>query len=379
MGHIVHKVRHAAHHSRQQSPLEVQSLTHVPMTDSMKDATPNDSPLVSIVLCTYNGSRFLVEQMDSLLAQTYSNVEIIAADDCSSDDSVAILSRYADRDPRIQIIVNQANLGFADNFARALHRSRGELIAPCDQDDIWLPNKLATLVAAINTRSMAYCDSTLIDERGRTLGYSLSQVVSMMSIDDPAPFAFGNCVSGHAMLFRRELLDHALPIPANFFHDWWLAAVAASMSGIEFCNKSLVLYRQHGGNVTNERFAQMLDEAGLNQNREREAVRADTSQAQSPRKRGQKLRYLRETEQRLASLARLPGTHQHFLSELQRLWGARESQWISLRLWRLMTRNKDRLLTLTTMSGAERSRYCADFLWGLRTKRLTRNRAYSSA
>jgi hypothetical protein len=344
----------------------------------MTGTTSSGAPLISVVLCTYNGSRFLAEQLNSVLAQTHSNLEIIAADDGSSDDTVAILRGCAAGDSRIRIVVNVGNLGFDRNFERALSYSRGDLIATCDQDDVWLPDKLATLLAAIDGRSMAYCDSTLIDEHGQTLGYSMSQVVPMRSVDDPAPFAFGNCVSGHAMLFRRQLLDRALPIAPNFFYDWWLAAVAASVDGIEFCDRKLVLYRQHGANVTNERFAQMLHEAGINQGLSPNDAVITPAATRLPRERGHKLRYLRETEQRLAALARLPSRHQFFLAELHRLWSARESQWISPRLWGWMTRNKDRLLALTKMSQNERSRYCADFFWGVRIKRLTRRTAYAT-
>jgi glycosyltransferase involved in cell wall biosynthesis len=336
-----------------------------------------DMPLISVVLCTYNGERFLAEQLDSILAQTHSNLEIIAADDGSSDDTVAILQRSASTDARIRILVSDENTGFDLNFERAFRHSTGDFIAPCDQDDVWLPEKLATLQAIIDGRSMAYCDSALIDEGGHALGYSMSEIVPMRSIDDPVPFAFGNCVSGHAMLFRRQMLERALPIAPHFFYDWWFAALAASLDGIEFCDRQLVLYRQHGANVTSERFAQLLRDAGLGQGEGGGATTAFPAMPQA-RKRGHRLRYLRETEQRLAALARLPSRHQSFLAELHRLWAAREAQWISPRLWRRISQNRDRLLALTPMSERDRSRYCADFFWGLRIKRLTRRTAYQN-
>jgi glycosyltransferase involved in cell wall biosynthesis len=314
-----------------------------------------------------------------VLAQTHSNLEVIAADDGSSDETLSILRRFGAGDPRIRILVNAENLGFNRNFESALRHARADFIAPCDQDDVWLPDKLATLAAAIEGRSMVYCDSALIDGHSRALGYSMSQVVPMRSMDDPAPFAFGNCVSGHAMLFRRQLLDRALPLAPNFFYDWWLAAVAASMDGIEFCDRRLVLYRKHGANATEERFAEMLRAAGVEQGPRDRETSIDLSRERGPREPGHKLRYLRETQQRLAALAKLPGRHQVFLSELLQLWSARESQWISPRLWRCMTRNKERLLALTTMSEKQRARYCADFFWGLSAKRLTRHKAYARA
>ena len=119
----------------------------------------------------------------------------------------------------------------------------------------------------------------------------------MLTTDDPVAFAFGNRVSGHAMLFRRELLERALPAPLGFFYDWWIAAVAASVGGVVSCERSLVLYRQPGGNVTDARLAEMVEEAGI--------VAQRRSGAGRDRSRGHKLLYLRETEQRLASLARL--------------------------------------------------------------------------
>lgn len=334
------------------------------------------APLVSVVLCTYNGSRFLAGQLDSLLAQTWPHLEVVAVDDASTDDSAAILRSYANRDPRIRVAVNATNLGFARNFAQALPLSRGNFIAPCDQDDLWHPDKIAMLVAAVAGRSLAYCDSELIDASGSSLEQRLSQVVPMRDLDDPLPFAFGNCVSGHAMLFERALLEHALPVPEVFFHDWWLAAVAAAGRGIAFCDRVLVQYRQHGGNVTEQRLTQMRAEAGLvTADREKSGGGDDASQGTGT---GHRLRYLRDTERRLTAIAQLPGRHQAFAKRLLQLWRAREAQWISPALWRLMSDHRDRLLALTGMSLRKRKRYCRDLLTGIRTKRLTRRRAYAA-
>jgi len=337
--------------------------------DSSSAGSSAASPLVSIALCTYNGGRFLAEQLDSLLRQTHTDLEIVVVDDCSTDDTLAILHRYARLDSRMRVTVNERNVGFARNFERVLHQCRGAFVAPCDQDDIWLPDKISTLVAAIGSCSLAYCDSTLVDERGEPAGYRMSQVVPMLTTDDPVVFAFGNCVSGHAMLFRRDLLERALPAPQGFFYDWWIAAVAASAGGVVSCERSLVLYRQHGGNVTDARLAEMAAEAGIVAPRQTNARRVQA--------RGHKLLYLRETEQRLASLARLPGRHQSFIEKLHRLWRAREQQWISPTLGCFMARHRDRLLAITTLSARRRKRYCRQFFWGVQLKRLTDQDAYA--
>jgi Glycosyl transferase family 2 len=337
--------------------------------DNRRVHSTADPALVSIALCTYNGARFLSQQLDSLIAQTYPNIEIVVVDDCSTDDTLAVLNRYARLDPRIRITVNERNVGFARNFERVLHQCRGVYVAPCDQDDVWLPDKISTLAVAIGDSSLAYCDSTLINERGEPAGYRMSEIVPMLTTDDPVVFAFGNCVSGHAMLFRRDLLERALPAPQCFFYDWWIAAVAASAGGVVSCRRSLVLYRQHGGNVTDARLAEMVEEARLVAQRERSARR--------DRPRGRMLAHLRETEQRLAALARLPGRHQSFIARLHRLWCARERQWISPALGCFMARHRDRLLAITALSARKRKRYCRQFFWGVQLKRLTDQEAYA--
>lgn len=342
-----------------------------------------DPGRVSVVLCTYNGGRFLARQLDSLLAQTYRNLEIVAVDDASIDESPDILRHYARLDPRMRLVINPVNLGFARNFANALSQSRGGFVAPCDQDDVWLPEKIDTLMRAISGHSMAYCDSTLVDENDEPLGYRMSQVLPLRSIRDPMPFAFGNCVSGHAMVFRRAVLARALPVPEGFFYDWWIAAVAASLDGIVFCERSLVRYRQHGSNITRARMEELIAEAGLIGASAGDAAQANISDTQSEvrpaRERGGQLRYLKETERRLASLARLPGQHQPFAVELWHLWQARETQLLSPKLWQVISRHRERLLVLTGLSARKQARYCNDFLWGLRLKRLLRKRGYLSA
>jgi glycosyltransferase involved in cell wall biosynthesis len=132
------------------------------------------NPLISIALCTFNGAVHLREQVDSLLAQSYKELEIVAVDDCSTDATRAMLEDYQRRDPRLRVLVNPSNLGFKRNFAFAISQCRGEFIAPCDQDDVWDTAKLDELFATIGSNSLAYCDSELIDAQGRSLDKAMS-------------------------------------------------------------------------------------------------------------------------------------------------------------------------------------------------------------
>lgn len=202
-------------------------------------------PLISVALSVYNGERHLREQLDSVLAQKEVQLEIIAVDDGSSDGSVALLREYAKRDPRIHVHVNPHNLGHLRSFERVMSLCGGEFIAPCDQDDIWHPQKLARLADAIGDADLAYCDSEYIDEQGQSLRRRISQDLSMHAGIDPLRYVFQNTVSGHACLLRRKLLQRAGPAPALLYHDWWLAMCAAAHAGVVYVDAPLVQFRRH--------------------------------------------------------------------------------------------------------------------------------------
>lgn len=208
-------------------------------------AVPPSSSRVSVALCVYNGERHLREQLDTVLAQRGVDLEVIAVDDGSSDGSVALLHDYAARDPRLQVHVNPENLGPLRSFERAMSLGRGEFIAPCDQDDLWQPQKLARLLARIGEADLAYCDSEYIDDAGRSHGRRISSDLAMMSGREPLQFVFANSVSGHASLVRRSLFDAARPFPPGLFHDWWLAMCAAARGGVVYLDEPLVQFRRH--------------------------------------------------------------------------------------------------------------------------------------
>ena len=209
-----------------------------------------DIPLISVALCVHDGARFLHEQLDSVLAQRDVAIEVVALDDVSHDASPALLHEYAVRDPRVRCFRNDTNLGPSRSFERAMSLTRGAFIAPCDQDDVWEPDKLAKLLAAIDSVDLAYCDSAYIDESGVPTGTKVSDDIEMLSGHEPLTFLFANSVSGHAALLRRELFEAARPFPAEAFHDWWLALCAAATGGIVYVPEPLVRFRRHAETVS---------------------------------------------------------------------------------------------------------------------------------
>lgn len=208
---------------------------------------PAGTPLVSIALCTWNGARWLRPQLDSILAQRDVRLELVALDDASSDDSLAILHAYAARDPRIRVYANPGNLGHLRSFEKCMAMCDGEFVAPADQDDVWHPDKLRRLLDAIGDAALAYGDSRYIDADGRPTGRAVSDDLGMLSGGDPLPFLLQNTVSGHAALLRCDVVRTALPFPAAGFHDWWLALVAAAHGGIVHVDAPLVDFRRHAG------------------------------------------------------------------------------------------------------------------------------------
>jgi len=137
----------------------------------------NAKALVSIVMATYNGQDFLCQQIDSIIGQSYSNLEIIIQDDGSSDGTCNIVRRYALKDSRIQFFKNKENLGIVQNFYDLIDKATGEYIAISDQDDIWKPNKIEFLINHIGIHSLIYSDSQLIDQSGDQTGKTLLETL----------------------------------------------------------------------------------------------------------------------------------------------------------------------------------------------------------
>lgn len=206
-------------------------------------------PLVSIVLATYNGEKFLQQQLDSLLAQTYKNIEIIAVDDVSTDNTVAILNQFAARHPNMKVIVNETNLGFIKNFDKGCSLASGELIAPCDQDDYWDETKIEKLVAHIGSSPMIYCDSFTCDHNLDKTGKKISDLVNCQPFNNCLQQAIFCRIYGHASLFTKKLYKAATPFLNIIPHDWWLSFCATTIGEIQFFPEALVYYRQHSSNL----------------------------------------------------------------------------------------------------------------------------------
>ena len=209
--------------------------------------------MISIAMCTYNGERFLKEQIDSILNQSYKNFELIITDDCSSDKTIEIIKEYLKHDDRIKLFQNEKNLGFIKNFEKAISLCSGEYIALADQDDIWKGNKLEVFLKEIKDNVLIYSDAILIDKNSKELGRTLvkSEDRSLVSGKCNKSFILTNCISGNTLMFKKELVQYILPIPENIsFHDIWIAFVASSYGTITYTDESMTYYRRYEEQVT---------------------------------------------------------------------------------------------------------------------------------
>lgn len=210
---------------------------------------------VSIAMATHNGAAHLREQLASIAQQTRRPDELIVSDDASRDQTREIVLRFADEVAfPVVLLTNDPALGVAGNFTRAIARCRGELIATCDQDDVWMRDKLANLVVpfADPAVQLAFSDIAICDERAQPTGSTQWQ---RLAFDHAARARFGvepmeqllrfNVVTGMAMMFRASLRGVVLPVPREWIHDEWIAMLAAAVGRLHPVALPLVAYRQH--------------------------------------------------------------------------------------------------------------------------------------
>lgn len=246
----------------------------------MPEGRPAPAPKLSIALATYNGGRFLQEQLDSFAAQTLLPDELVVGDDGSTDDTLAVLERFAATAPfPVHIQRNPRNYGYSRNFCEIVERCGGDIIFLSDQDDYWMADKLQRCVDALRQPGamLVTHDARLADgELNPAEATMLSQLRASGSLDPDA------LMNGCCMAFDRFLAGFVCPPPYDF-HDMWLAVVARLMNGRVFIEEPLMLYRRHGGNASGSHLTSLRRAGRLSAflNRLRGARRVSARQAVS--------------------------------------------------------------------------------------------------
>ena len=234
-------------------------------------------PKVSIVMCTYNGEDYLVEQLHSIAEQTHAPDELIICDDGSVDNTIQIEEQFSkEASFPVRLYHNKQRLGPTRNFEKAISLSNGELIFLSDQDDIWMPQKIDNISQVfMNNMDAGYVFSNalIVDKMARPMGYTMWESIGFIKHqrkqykqgNQLAVLLKHNVVTGATMAFRAKLKNTILPIPDQWLHDEWIALLASSMAipGI-FIEMPLIHYRQHSSQFVGGRkhsFIEQVTEA----------------------------------------------------------------------------------------------------------------------
>ncbi len=223
---------------------------------------------VAVVMTTYNGEKYVGEQITSILSSSYQDFEIFIYDDGSKDQTLSILQEYERQYPeKIHVTQNEINLGVTANFLYALSRTTMDYIMFCDQDDVWNSNKIALTLKRMRHMEAqigkdkplaVFTDACIVDQELNSISPSFfaSEHLDPGKIDLPHILMenklIGCTVMTNAAL--RKILQSSTNLPKLArFHDWWVALIAAAFGKIGFVHESTLLYRQHGGNVVGGR------------------------------------------------------------------------------------------------------------------------------
>lgn len=204
--------------------------------------------MISVCIATYNGEKFVKQQIDSILPQLFEGDELLISDDNSTDRTVEIIKQIPDC--RIKISYNKEQ-GYTSNFENALRQASGDIIFISDQDDIWTPNKVAVCLNELTNYDIVVSDSYIINENNEIISDSYFKLRNVKKT------CFGNLIKfsylGCCFAFRSEILNKAIPFPSNrklCTHDNWLFLIGSFYYKHKVLSEKLIYYRRHDGNVS---------------------------------------------------------------------------------------------------------------------------------
>ena len=211
---------------------------------------------VDILMATYNGENYLREQIDSILNQTYKNINLLISDDCSNDDTVNILKEYEKKDSRVTVYFNNKNIGSNKNFEFLLSKISSDYYMFSDQDDVWNSNKVEICINEIlkNKADLVFTDLEVVDKDLKTLNKSFNKkkklIRKIKKYNDYRLEYLYNCVTGCTILAKSSILIDILPFPENkdILHDYWIALISSMTGKVCYIDETTIKYRQHGNN-----------------------------------------------------------------------------------------------------------------------------------
>lgn len=206
--------------------------------------------MISICIASYNGEKYIEEQLRSILLQIDINDEIIISDDGSSDGTLEIVKEFQKKYKNI-FLVEGPHLGVIKNFENALLKAKGDIIFLCDQDDVWYENKVSTIVKGFQNKNIYLIlhDANIIDENGKIIKDSF--FLHRKSTKGLLKNIYRNSYLGCCMAFRKDILNKILPFPKYIeMHDWWIGLIVEKYWATSLEGSKLIGYRRHSNNVS---------------------------------------------------------------------------------------------------------------------------------
>ena len=211
--------------------------------------------MISVALCTYNGERYIKEQLESILKQTITPDEIIMVDDISLDNTVEIAESVL-RDSGVyhEIVINSTRLGVSKNFEKAIRFCKGDFIFTADQDDVWKDNKIERILSCFDEDvSLVFTNAELVDANLNPQGTDLWKAYCLdiegFNENYQNSLLKKDYITGATMAFRTFDFDKVFPVPESLYHDQWIGLNALRFGKVQCINDKLILYRQHSNNV----------------------------------------------------------------------------------------------------------------------------------
>ena len=212
---------------------------------------------IDVLMATYNGEKYVREQIDSILNQTYQNIELYISDDGSTDTTKQILNEYEKQDSRVHVFHQEKNLGYISNFGFLMQQVQSEYYMFADQDDVWLKDKIEHTFQKMKEKGadLVYTDLRVVDQDLHELYPSFWDYLKIrkkVEYDDLRSEYLYNCVTGCTILTKKKFIDQILPLPTKseyMPHDYWVSLVVALHGKIAHLDEKTILYRQHGNNL----------------------------------------------------------------------------------------------------------------------------------
>jgi glycosyltransferase involved in cell wall biosynthesis len=205
--------------------------------------------MISVCIATYNGEKYIEQQLKSILSQLGPEDEVIISDDGSKDKTIEVIKMI--NDGRVKVHFNKGSHGYTPNFENALRLSKGDFVFLSDQDDLWASNKVSRCMEELRTHDAVFHDATVINGEGKLLNESLKEIRPSYSSLIGNFYKMGHL--GCCTVYNRRIIDMALPFPSNYSlcsHDDWLVELSCAYGKVANIDDKLTYYRRHGNNTS---------------------------------------------------------------------------------------------------------------------------------